>query len=565
MNSRNRLELTWIGKDQHPRLEPRILIEDPAMSYHAPYRVTDHDIFDNLLIQGDNLLALKALEAEYAGKVKCIFIDPPYNTGSAFEHYEDGLEHSLWLSMMRDRLEMLRTLLADDGSIWITIDDNECHYLKVLCDEIFGRANFIASIAWQKAFAKKNKALISGSHDHLLVFAKNSSSWKRNLLPRAGNALSAYKNLDGDLRGPWQSVSYSVQSEDATKRAAYRYPIRLPSGRDVLPPPGRHWNGLPARTAEMLAANRLWFGNDGDSPPRIKSFLSEVQDGIVPDTWWPHEDAGSNQDSKKEMLDIFDAQEPFGTPKPEKLLYRVVAIASNPGDLILDSFAGSGTTGAVAHKMGRRWIMVELGGHAKTHIAARLRKVVDRTDLGGVTPVSGWTGGGGFRFMRLAPSLMQKNAFGHWVISRDYNPEMLAEAVCKHLGFKYAPKPEHWWMMGHSTERDFICVTTASLTHEELRVISEEVGTERTLLLCCKAFLTKAKDAFENLTITKIPDAILNRCEWGQDDYSLRVANLPAAPDAVIPASPVPVPKPVAMKAKSAPATPDLFGDGENA
>ena len=528
-----KLELTWIGKDQRPRLEPRILLEDPARSYHAKQRVTEQDIFDNRLIKGDNLLALKALESEFAGKVKCVFIDPPYNTGNAFEHYDDGVEHSIWLGLMRDRLEAIRRLLSDEGSLWITIDDNEAHYLKVLCDEIFGRKNFIASIAWQKVFAKKNKAQISGSHDHLLVIAKDASRWKRNLLPREGSALSAFKNPDKDPRGLWQSVAFSVQSEDGDKRKAYRYPITLPSGRQVMPPAGRHWNGLPSRTEELRADNRLWFGSDGDSPPRIKVFLSEVQDGIVPDTWWGHEASGSNQDSKKEMLDLFPDMEPFGTPKPEKLLMRVLAIASNPGDLVLDSFAGSGTTGAVAHKMGRRWVMVELLDHCYTHIAPRLRKVITGQDPGGVTQATGWQGGGGFRYYELAPTLLATDRWGNLVINPEYDAAMLSAAMCKLEGFAYAPSETLWWQQGHSSERDFIYVTTQTLSAEQLAALSDEVGAERSLLVCCGAYrgvtAAQAAERWPNLTIKKIPKMVKDRCEWGHDDYSLNVANLPMA------------------------------------
>lgn len=363
---------------------------------------------ENLLIQGDNLLALKALLPFYAGQVKCIFIDPPYNTQSAFEHYDDRLEHSQWLSMMYPRLALLRDLLAEDGSLWVTIDDNEAHYLKVLLDEIFGRQNFIGSIAWQKVFAKKNKALISGSHDHLLVVTKNVSRWTRNLLPREGAAVGAFKNPDDDPRGLWQSVAYSVQSEDAERRQPYRYPIELPSGRSVLPPTGRHWNGLPERTAELRADNRLWFGRKGDSPPRLKVFLSEVQEGIVPDTWWAHGLAGSNQDSKKEMLELFPDTEPFSTPKPEKLLARVLTVATNRGDLILDSFLGSGTTAAVAHKMGRRYIGIEMGEHARTHCVPRLEKVI-AGEQGGISEAVGWQGGGGFSFLTLGESAFDED------------------------------------------------------------------------------------------------------------------------------------------------------------
>ena len=546
--NKQKLELTWIGKDQRPRLEPRILLEDPARSHHAKQRVTDKDLFDNRLIKGDNLLALKALEAEFAGKVKCVFIDPPYNTGSAFEHYDDGLEHSIWLGLIRDRLEIIRRLLSEDGSIWITIDDNEAHYLKVVCDEVFGRRNFVSSIAWQKVFAKKNKALISGSHDHLLVIAKCATSWSRNLLPREGSALSAFKNPDRDSRGLWQSVAYSVQSEDGEKRKAYRYPIRLPSGRAVPPPVGRHWNGLPTRTEELRANDRLWFGADGDSPPRIKVFLSEVQDGIVPDTWWDHGSSGSNQDSKKEMLDLFPDIEPFATPKPEKLLHRIVTIATNPGDIVLDSFAGSGTTGAVAHKMGRRWIMVELGEHCHTHIVPRLKKVIDGQDPGGVTEATSWQGGGGFRYYELAPTLLATDRWGNLVINPEYDAAMLSAAMCKLEGFSYAPSETLWWQHGRSSERDFILVTTQTLSAEQLEALSADVGSERSLLVCCGAYrgvtAAQAAERFPNLTIKKIPKMVKDRCEWGHDDYSLNVANLP-----------------MAQKAPAAPQQNDLFGE----
>ena len=527
MAGKTKLELTWIGKDERPRLEPRILIEDPEFSYHAETR-REGDHFDNRLIHGDNLLALKALETDpnVRGKVKCIFIDPPYNTGSAFEHYDDGLEHSLWLTMMRDRLSILWDLLSDDGSLWITIDDNEAHYLKVLCDELFGRKRFLTSIAWQKVFAKKNKAIISGSHDHILVYLKDPLKFRRNLLPREGASADAFKNLDGDERGVWQSVSYTVQSEDSDKRKAYRYPIKLPSGREVYPPQGRHWNGLPERTEELIRNNRLWFGKSGDNAPRLKVFRNEVQDGIVPDTWWTHDFAGSNQDSKKEVLALLSDAEPFGTPKPERLISRIIQVATNTGDIVLDSFAGSGTTGAVAHKMGRRWIMVELGEHAKTHIVPRMQKVIDGSDKGGVTEAVNWKGGGGYRFFKLAPSLLQKDKWGNLVINKDYQPEMLAEAMCKHFNYTYVPSTEHYWMHGKATENAFIYVTTNGLTFNQLKALSDEVGEERSLLVCCMAY-EAAGDILTNLTIKKIPRVVLDRCEWGKDDYSLKIAALP--------------------------------------
>lgn len=530
MSRKQKLELTWVGKDERPRLEPRILLEDPALSHHAAHRVGDADRFDNLLIQGDNLLALKALEQQFRGQVKCIFIDPPYNTGSAFTHYDDGVEHSLWLSMMRDRLEILKELLSKDGSIWITIDDNEAHYLKVLLDEIFGRAGYVASFVWEKDKGRRSDTAISVSHDYVLVYSKDVASWSktRNLLPREPGQIARYRNTDNDPRGAW------LQGDNSTAKSsseASRFPITLPSGRVVLPPPSRGWSFSRETFEEALAQDRVYFGKDGDRMPIIKRYLSEVQDGVVPRSWWPADEAGHNQEAKRDHLNkLLVGIDPFPTPKPEKLLQRILSIASNPGDLILDSFAGSGTTGAVAHKMGRRWIMVELGEHCHTHIVPRLRKVIDNEDPGGVTAATGWQGGGGFRYYRLAPSLLREDAFGNLVINPEYRAEMLAEAVCKLMGFTYAPSDQRYWQHGQASESDFLYVTTAALTHEQLRALSEEVGPERTLLVCCKAFRAKAH-AFDNLTIQKIPQTVLDRCEWGRDDYSLRILDLPPAPE----------------------------------
>ena len=526
MANKQKLELTWIGKENRPRLEPRILLEDPARSYHAAHRVGDKDIFDNRLIFGDNLLALKALEAEFAGRVKCVFIDPPYNTGSAFTHYDDGVEHSIWLSLMRDRLEIIRRLLSEDGSLWVTIDDNECHYLKVLCDEVFGRRSFISSVIWQKKFAgKADSEFFSEFHDYILVIAKNRTAFRLNGIPRTAEQDSRYKNPDKDSRGVW--ASDNLLRTEARDYAIY--PIKTPSGREYLPPKGSSWRFNRDKMDELIADNRIWFGESGGNMPRLKRFLSDVTQSLPPSTWWTHEIAGHNSEAKKEILTMFSEQdEVFATPKPERLLNRIIHIATNPGDLVLDSFAGSGTTGAVAHKMGRRWIMVELGEHCHTHIIPRLKKVIDGQDPGGITQAVNWRGGGGFRYYRLAPSLLEKDQWGNWVIHHDYNATMLAEALCKLEGFTYAPSDAVYWQHGHSTERDFLYVTTASLSHEQLQSLSDEVGPDRTLLVLCLAFRARA-DAWPNLTIRKIPKQVLSRCEWGHDDYSLRVENLPMA------------------------------------
>ena len=320
MAKKQKLELTWIGKENRPKLEPRILIEDPAKSHHAAQIHSENDIFDNLLIFGDNLLALKALEQEFAGKIKCIFIDPPYNTGSAFTHYDDGVEHSTWLSLMRDRLVIIRELLSKEGSLWITIDDNEAHYLKVLCDEIFGRPNFVANVVWQKKYSPGNKQRgISSDLDHILVFAKEMSKWAWNLLPRTEKQDKAYKNPDNDPRGIWKP-------SDLT-RAEHRdrdfYPITTPSGKQVLPAAGRSWSRPPDEIERLRKDNRLWFGPNGNAKPSLKRFLTEVQEGIVTKGIWPRDEVGDNEKAKKEAKSL-DSQDIFATPKPEKLLERII-------------------------------------------------------------------------------------------------------------------------------------------------------------------------------------------------------------------------------------------------
>ena len=524
MNSskKTKLELTWIGKDVRPKLEPRILIENPEKSYHAEHRVNENDIFDNRLILGDNLLALKALEQEFAGKVKCIYIDPPYNTGNAFEHYDDGIEHSLWLSLMRDRLELLRSLLSDDGSIWISIDDDESHYLKVLCDEVFGRMNFVANVIWEKKYSPQNDAKwLSDSHDHILVYAKDKDIWRPNLLPRTIEMDKRYKNPDNDLRGPWKAADFSVKSYSAD----YDYPITLPSGKTVTPPESRCWMTSQKRFLEMIKDNRIWFGKSGDNVPSLKKFLAEVKAGSVAKTIWVRGEVGDNQEAKKEVKE-FNSDDVFTTPKPERLIQRILVLATNPGDIVLDSFLGSGTTAAVAHKMGRRWIAIELGEHCHTHCIPRLKKVIDGEDSGGITKAVNWKGGGGFRYYRLGPSLIVEDEWGNAVINSEFNAAMLAEAMCKLEGFEYAPSEDVYWIHGKSTETDFLYVTTRFMSRDMLVRLSDEVGPERSLLICCSAFRCNP-DRFPNLTIKKIPKAVLKKCEWGHDDYSLEVENLP--------------------------------------
>ena len=563
---KQKLELTWIGKETRPKLEPRILLEDPLRSYHAKHRVTGGDIFDNRLIFGDNLLALKALEAEFAGKVKCVFIDPPYNTGSAFTHYDDGVEHSIWLSLMRDRLEIIRRLLAEDGSLWITIDDNEAHYLKVLCDEVFGRPNYKTTITWQRKYSVSNNFQgIATICDFVLVYAK-TDKFQNNLLPRSEESVARYNNPDNDPRGPWKAVDY-LNQVTPEKRRNLCYDIINPNTGDVIKNTKKAWKYDPDTHRRHIEENRIWWGRDGrNTVPALKLFLSEVRDGMTPHNWWPHEEVGHTDEAKKEMIAIFGARDVFDTPKPERIIKRVLEIATNPGDLVLDSFAGSGTTGAVAHKMGRRWIMVELGEHCHTHIIPRMQKVIDGEDKGGITEAVGWQGGGGFRYYRIAPSLIINDRWGNPVVNPEYNAAHLAEALCKLEGFNYAPSETQWWQHGYSSERDFIYVTTQNLSSEQLQALSDEVGSEQSLLVCCAAFhgttAAKAAERWPNLTLKKIPKMVLSRCEWGHDDYSLNVANLPmATPE---PKAPSPQPSPGGRGRKTLPRTPDLFGDADD-
>ena len=527
-----KLELTWIGKDDSREpIEPRILIENPDYSYGTVETGTlpnGKPWNGNMLIHGDNLLALKALEENYTGAVKCIYIDPPYNTGNAFEHYDDGLEHSIWLSLMRERLIILRNLLTEDGSIWISIDADECHYLKVLCDEIFGRPNFIDEVIWQRSYAPINlKKTLSRCHDAILVYAKNKTDrFELNRLPRSVDANNRYRNLDNDPRGVWKSSDLSVGP--AVQENIY--PITTPTGRVCYPPEGYSWRLSQSRFQEYLNDNRIWFGPTGNNVPSIKRFLTEVKDGIVAQTLWTYQEVGHNQDAKKEIK-AFGFESVFDTPKPERLIERVLTLGSNPGNLVLDSFLGSGTTAAVAQKMGRRYIGVELGQHAYTHCVPRLKMVTDGTDQGGISKAQNWKGGNGFKFYELAPSLLKEDKFGNLVINKEYNADMLAAAMAKQEGFTYAPSTDVYWKQGYSSESDFIYTTTQFMTVEGLAAIRETMTEGESLLICCTSFQRECKQAFSNISIKKIPQMLLGRCEFAHDDYSLNIIDLPHIDD----------------------------------
>ena len=561
MKSKQKLELTWIGKDKRPRLEARILLEDAERSYHASHRVSESDIFDNRLIFGDNLLALKALEAEFSGKVKCIYIDPPYNTGAAFEHYDDALEHSTWLGLMRDRLEMLRRLLCPQGFICCHIDDSEGHYLKVLLDEVFGRDNYLVTLYVQVRYAEKTLKQDMKFHkqvEQIHIYRKEYGAEPN--LPQKDMSFDKFCHYITEktpgteliLGGKTVTIFRAGQWKVEKKEGSASGLKEIWATGSILDgnSSGRFFRDYLTGRAAIDGLGALYkvegIGDDGygyryfTGPARASATKGKYFQGVPLDKLKPDADVPTSP-----IENFYDLAGNFGNcrheggadfrsgKKPEVLLEIILQHFSSRGDLVLDSFAGSGTTGAVAHKMGRRWIMVELGEHCHTHIIPRLKKVIDGEDQGGISKAVGWKGGGGFRYYRLAPSLIVNDRWGNPVINPAYNAAQLAEALCKLEGFTYAPSETVWWQHGRSSERDFIYITTQNLSAAQLQGLADEVGEGRSLLVCCSAFhdatAAQANARWPNLTLKKIPKMVLARCEWGHDDYSLNVANLPMA------------------------------------
>lgn len=537
-----KLELTWIGKDD-PReaIEPRILIENPDYSYgtvETGILPNGKPWNGNMLIHGDNLLALKALEENYTNAVKCIYIDPPYNTGNAFEHYDDGLEHSIWLSLMRERLIILRNLLTEDGVIFISIDDEECHYLKIICDEIFGRKNFSGSIIWEKKKKPSFLANMGGITEYILSYTKNyqeappfiygaTTIGKKYPFNNAGNGLTI-------LEFPAKSVRFNMKDGHVEPQDMSEGKIKTKLLDDLY-----IVNGLNSNTFrlegewrysqsklnsiinnhEEIVISKIPFRPNhikaGGEPKKMKNLLSVAHYGM-----------STYEDATKESIALFGANN-FDYPKPEMLISVLVGAVTKKGDLVLDSFLGSGTTAAVAQKMGRRYIGVELGQHAYTHCVPRLKMVTDGTDQGGISKAQNWKGGNGFKFYELAPSLLKEDKFGNLVINKEYNADMLAAAMAKQEGFTYAPSADVYWKQGYSSESDFIYTTTQFMTVEGLASIAEQMAEGESLLVCCTAFQSECKRAFENITIKKIPQMLLGRCEFAHDDYSLNIIDMP--------------------------------------
>lgn len=556
MSKNAKLELTWVGKENPPKLEPRILIEDNDCSYHSSVRIKENDLFNNRLIFGDNLLALKALEDEFNGKVQCIYVDPPFNTGQAFEHYEDGLEHSLWLSLIRDRFILLRNLLNDSGSLFVHIDDNELGRLLVLLDEIMGEKNRISIITFKQGSVTGHKAINPGpitTSNYILVYAKNKSKWKFNDVYVPKSRDNRYAQFITNINEPYEQweictlneaivSKYGLEQKNIKKQLGNKYEeivenFVLENANSVIRLARPDYNNVSAAARELIDKSKenpdkVFLLERDNRPPmylikgeRILFYQDKLKliDGRyvtgekITNIW---DDLLSNNLHKEGGVSF-----PKGK-KPEALIKRVLEIATNPGDIVLDSFAGSGTTGAVAHKMGRQWIMVELGEHCHTHIIPRLKRVIDGEDQSGISKIVNWEGGGGFRYYRLAPSLLEKDKFGNWIISKEYNSVMLAEAMCKHKGFKYLPDELVYWKQGKSSENDFIYTTTQLINREIVDQIQDQLGQNETLLICCKAFKIN-EDDYPNITFEKIPTSILKNCEFGKDDYSLQIDELP--------------------------------------
>lgn len=447
------------------------------------------------------------------------------NTGSAFEHYDDGVEHSIWLSLIRERIEILYNLLSDDGSLWISLDDNEQAYCKILCDEIFGRHNFVCNVIWEKKYTIANDTKwLSDNHDFIMIYAKNKEKWRPNTLPRTEEMNKAYKNPDNHPKGVWKSTPLHAKS-GVDKGEVFKYTFK--NGVTFTPPKGTY----PRYTAETLKNmddnNEIWFGKDGKSIPSRKTFLCDLKKTGVPSrTLWRFDEVGHNHEARDEVKS-FNSESVFATPKPERLIERVLTLGSNPGDIVLDSFLGSGTTAAVAQKMGRRYIGIELGNHAYTHCVPRLKKVTDGTDQGGISKAQNWSGGSGFKFYELAPSLLKEDKFGNPVINKEYNADMLAAAMAKQEGYTYQPDAEVYWKQGYGSETDYIYSTTQFMTVEALAAIHETMAEGESLLVCCTSFQKECKQAFPNISIKKIPQMLKDRCEFGKDDYSLNIIELP--------------------------------------
>lgn len=522
-NKLNKLELTWIGKDDEPFvIEPRLLLYTPEFSFgevETGSLPNGKPWPGNMLIHGDNLLALRALEQDFAGQIKCIYIDPPYNTGNAFEHYDDSMEHSIWLLLMQRRIQFLYELLAKDGVMFINLDENEHAYCKIICDEIFGRSNYVGDLIWQKRKGGGNDSrYFAIDHDYILVYAKNKSKdvHQRWYVSQSEEYQKRYKEVDENgNRYFWDTVARNGLKN------AIPVTINCPDGSVLKINSQKSQatieDGLKNGMVRLARSKNGWTLHH-----RVYMSGNQVLRSILTDV-------GTNKSAGDESVALF-GNNPFNYPKPEALISKILELTTKPGDIVLDSFLGSGTTVAVAHKMERKWIGIELGDHAYTHCAVRMKKVIDG-EQGGISKSVNWQGGGGFKFYELAPSLLNRDKYGNLVINKDYNADMLAAALAKHQGFTYSPDAEKYWKQGNSSEHDFIFTTTQLITAEMLETIHNQLDEDESLLICCTKFQPECRNKFPNITIKKIPQVLLDTCEFDHDDYSLNIVSVPDIDD----------------------------------
>lgn len=574
-NKINKLELTWIGKEDEPlAIEPRLLLDTPEYSFGEVETGTlpnGKPWPGNMLIHGDNLLALRALEENFTGAIKCIYIDPPFNTGQAFEYYDDNIEHSLWLNLMYHRFLSMYKLLKEDGMLWVHLDDEEVHYCKIILDSIFSRGNFVSHITYERSGVAGlgQGGYLVNTTEHILLYKKGSLPIKNNLIysELEPNIMKRYNRIITDYgtkvlvkefvsksngkpvkvfrHVDFKISSISLKNIEANKTEIMKvYVENLNSifrGNRVQKE-NKFQNDLiadmkkdglysveyiPSRGKYENYETTLYYFNN-----ELLSFLSDtasvVDNKVVKSqkmtTLWTHSEI-----PKADIAHEGDVYFPRGK-KPEQLLKRILEMSSEPGDIVLDSFLGSGTTAAVAHKMGRKWIGVELGDHAYTHCAVRMKKVIEG-EQGGISKLQNWQGGGGFKFYELAPSLLNHDKYGNLVINKEYNADMLAAAMAKHQGFTYEPDAEMYWKQGHSSEHDFIFTTTQLITAEKLETIHNQLGEDESLLICCTKFQPECRNKFPNITIKKIPKVLLDTCEFDHDDYSLNIVSVPDIDD----------------------------------
>lgn len=563
----NKLELTWFGKDEPMHIEPRLLIENTELSN------TDTDPnTENILIHGDNLLALKALEPMYAGQIKCIYIDPPFNTGQAFEHYDDNLEHSIWLNLMYERFKLLYRLLEANGMFWIHLDDVEVHYCKVVLDEIFSRHNFVSHITYERSAVAGlgQGGYLVNTTEHILLYKKGVLPDKVNLsYEELGfNIIKRYNRYVADFGERKLVREFTAKSNGEIVRV-YEHTgvvIETISLRDVKNREAEIRSDFAAHIDTLFRGNRVQKENEFQNdiidslekgkfysvdyiPSRGKnkdeettlyynncellSWLKDtttLENGMLTKsqkmtTLWKH-----GEIPKADIANEGGVYFPR-SKKPEQLLRRIIEMSTEPGDYILDSFLGSGTTAAVAHKMGRRWIGVEMGDHAYTHCKTRMDNVIGSSDSLGITKSESWQGGGGYRFYELAPSLINEDPFGEYVINPDYDADMLAAAVALHEGFTYQPNADMFWKQSVGNEKSYLFVTTRHLNSTFLDSIKDSMEDDEYLIIACRSFESGLDRAYDHITLKKIPQMLLSRCEFGKTDYNLNIVHPPVYED----------------------------------